>query len=448
MPKYIGYRPTSTASSVTSSSLIDIYTSLYLNMDGANNSTTFTDLSPNALTITPNDNSHISTVQSKFGGASLFLDGAGDHLRIPSNTAPLVLTGDFTIECFCRTTTIADDGILVVLNYDSYAAQSIYRNGTSLLLYSSSGGSWDISNGQTIGTMTADVWHHMAVTRSENTYNLYLDGVRNTTFSSSLTPKSTGIYSSVGSLVSPTGYDWTGYVDDLRITKGIALYTGATLTVPTSAVTKNIDALVVDTKYNSGIWSISNSSGSYYSVYGRKLASIWDTPPLTRIQWDSAISSGLYTIDNGGLDVQKTSGGGWGTSAVLSVLMTTADKFSLDVEVMSYEVYNGYGINLGTDGSVVSSPGYIVADVAGRHYGLQPEGNALVGSIMTLEFNGPGLVFRVLINNVQFKSVAISPASYRFAVQGYGSNVGKFRIREQIYAPPAGFIKLEAGAAI
>ena len=272
MPQYIGYMPTGTAnSSVTASSLTDIYTSLYLNMDGANNSTTFTDLSPNALTITPNDNSHISTVQSKFGGASVFLDGTGDHLRIPSNIAPLVLTGDFTIECFCRTTTTAGgDRALVVLNFgDSYAAQSIWQiGGTSLRLYSSSGGSWNISNGQTIGTLTADVWHHVAVTRSGNIYNLYLDGVRNTTFSSSLTPKSTGTYSAVGSLVSPAGYDWTGYVDDLRITKGIALYTGATLTVPTSAVTKNINALVVDRKYNSGIWSMN-------SIFTKILASNW-----------------------------------------------------------------------------------------------------------------------------------------------------------------------------
>ena len=82
MPQYIGYMPTGTAnSSVTASSLTDIYTSLYLNMDGANNSTTFTDLSPNALTITPNDNSHISTVQSKFGGASVFLDGTGEAIE-------------------------------------------------------------------------------------------------------------------------------------------------------------------------------------------------------------------------------------------------------------------------------------------------------------------------------------------------------------------------------
>ena len=222
-------------------------------------------------------------------------------------------------------------------------------------------------------------------------------------------------------------------------------YIGYRPTTTASSVTNSLGN--VDTKYNSGVWSISNSSGSDYSVYGRKLASIWDTPPFVDpnvVTWSAAISSGLYTIDNGGLDVQKTSGGGWGTCAVLSKLMTTADKFSLDVEVLSYEVYNGYGINLGTDGSVVSSPGYFAADIAGRHYGSQPEGSAPVGSIMTLEFNGPGLVYRLLINNVQYKSVAISPASYRFAVQGYASTGGKLRIREQIYAPPAGFTKLTA----
>ena len=44
MPKYIGYNFTGTAnSSVTTSSLTDIYTSLYLAMDGTNGSTTFTD---------------------------------------------------------------------------------------------------------------------------------------------------------------------------------------------------------------------------------------------------------------------------------------------------------------------------------------------------------------------------------------------------------------------
>ena len=49
--------------------------SLLIHVAGTDGSTTFTDSSSNALTVTP-DGAQISTVQSKFGGASCFLDGS------------------------------------------------------------------------------------------------------------------------------------------------------------------------------------------------------------------------------------------------------------------------------------------------------------------------------------------------------------------------------------
>lgn len=55
------------------------YVGLLLNFNGANNSTTFADLSPNPKTFTLGGTPNLSTTQKKWGTASLFLDGAGTN---------------------------------------------------------------------------------------------------------------------------------------------------------------------------------------------------------------------------------------------------------------------------------------------------------------------------------------------------------------------------------
>ena len=75
--------------------------SLLLFGNGPNNSTTFTDSSSYGHTVTPVADAKISTTQSKFGGASIYLDGSGDCLSLPDNASAFDFgTGDFTIECW------------------------------------------------------------------------------------------------------------------------------------------------------------------------------------------------------------------------------------------------------------------------------------------------------------------------------------------------------------
>lgn len=74
--------------------------SLLCHFNGTNGSTAFTDNSKNKTTFTVNGNSQISTVQSKFGGASAYLDGTGDYLSSPSVSDFAFGTGNFTIECW------------------------------------------------------------------------------------------------------------------------------------------------------------------------------------------------------------------------------------------------------------------------------------------------------------------------------------------------------------
>lgn len=69
-----------------------------LHFDGVNGSTTITDNSKNNFTITATNGAVISTAQSKFGGASVFLDGTNDYLVTPTTSAFTFGTGDFTVE--------------------------------------------------------------------------------------------------------------------------------------------------------------------------------------------------------------------------------------------------------------------------------------------------------------------------------------------------------------
>ena len=202
--------------------------SLLLHMDGANGSTTFTDSSSNALTVTANGNAQISTAQSKFGGASGYFDGSiNTYLRIASNPVFDFGTGDFTVETWFNTSNLTSYHIIVSRwNNGGTNAFGIYTNGSNI--------NFDLGSttGSNLGSITANSWNHVALTRSGTSVKGFVNG--NLTFtgtnSSSLTATSAVL---VGSNDNGTHYYFNGYIDDLRITKGMARYT-ANLTPPTA----------------------------------------------------------------------------------------------------------------------------------------------------------------------------------------------------------------------
>lgn len=201
--------------------------SLLLHMDGSNGASTFTDSSSNSLSITRNGNAQVSTVQSKFGGASLLVDGSADSISLPSSSTPLnVGSGNFTIELWVRAATIKSAGIFK--RYDS---------STSTGLYMTSGGeiAWwaDGTTGQILLSTTAlstNTWHFVAVTRSGTSLKLWIDGVEK----SSTTNSSSYDFSTFHIGRSFYDGDFDGYIDDFRLTKGVARYT-ANFTPPTAA---------------------------------------------------------------------------------------------------------------------------------------------------------------------------------------------------------------------
>jgi len=202
--------------------------SLLLHGDGTNGSTTVIDSSPSPQTVTAAGDAQISTAQSKFGGASIAFDGSGDYLQLSSQAALSFGTDDFTIETWARLTSTGNVQVIIearnqlapvpwILAVDS-SNKILFRHGVGLLTSNAS-----ITYGQ---------WQHYAVTRSAGVIRIFIDGVTDTSTATNTSAIDAGAQGLIGQAFG-SGYYINGYIDDLRITKGVARYT-SNFTPPTA----------------------------------------------------------------------------------------------------------------------------------------------------------------------------------------------------------------------
>jgi hypothetical protein len=217
-------------------------TSLLLRGDGSNGSTVFTDSSPTASVITRNGNTVISTANSKYGGSSMYFDGNGDYLTIPNSTNYDFGAGNFTIEMWVNPSATGLANNAQKFLFGKRASASSYASVLSFLTYSTVTSNFSVSffvstNGTTYGLqyispatfVSPNVWTHLAFVRSGNQYSIYVNGIKTiaaASFSGQVFNNSSAF--SVGSCysaVSPGTSGYSGYIDDFRITKGIARYT-------------------------------------------------------------------------------------------------------------------------------------------------------------------------------------------------------------------------------
>jgi hypothetical protein len=135
-----------------------------------------------------------------------------------------------------------------------------YTNGSSLLLLlSSNNSSWDITSGTTIGAISSATWYHVAIVRNGTTFYTFLNGVQGATFTSSAS-----IYQSSNAFIVGTGgtlganYNAAGYVSNLRVLKGTALYTSA-FSPPTAPLTAITNTQLLTNQSNRFVDNSSNA---------------------------------------------------------------------------------------------------------------------------------------------------------------------------------------------
>lgn len=229
---------------------MDQYVKLMLHADGLNGSTTLIDSSSSPKTFTAYGDAKLSNAQYKFGTASMYFDGAGDYFNTPANADFNFGSGDFTVDFQMRRGSIGTLQSIIgqsdsVPNGStiSFFIRISASNTITAAVYIGSN-SHLISSSQAITDTTS--WHHIELTRSGTNLYLFIDGV----LSGSVSTLSTGIVNSstypltIGRAGDSTTSYFNGYIDELRISKGIARHT-TNFTPPISEYSNTAYATVV-----------------------------------------------------------------------------------------------------------------------------------------------------------------------------------------------------------
>ena len=197
--------------------------SLLLHGDGANGSTTITDNSPTPKTVTAVGNAQISTaIADPFGNSSrgvLSLDGSGDWLTVPANIGFNFGTDNFTVEYWIYWNSIKEgenhvqiSGSLNVLGTTTGNRLEFYANAGTRILDSVA--------------VTAGTWFHVALARASGQTRLFKNGTQvGSTYSDSNNYSNAEMRLFARTDNVNSNAPLNGYIDDLRITKGVARYT-------------------------------------------------------------------------------------------------------------------------------------------------------------------------------------------------------------------------------
>lgn len=205
--------------------------------------TNYADSSSYARTFSGFGNAAISTAQSKFGGASLVLDGTGDYLTTPDAAAMELGSSDFTVEAFIRPSDIpaggAYRGVFSKRNTSTDLSWNFSLDGDAsgkMRFYYSTSGTSITGSADSASALSANTWYHVAAVRNGSSLIVYLDGVGGTSHNigaSTIADKTMALAIGRQSLTASNKGDFNGYIDEVRITVGVARYT-ANFTPPSA----------------------------------------------------------------------------------------------------------------------------------------------------------------------------------------------------------------------
>ena len=221
----------------------DTNTKLLLHCDGADEHTTFTDSSVGGNggsqhTVTAQNTAQGDTAQKKFGTASGLFDGDSDYLTVPDHADWEFGTGKLTIDFWVRFADVTEHGAHGLMTQleplpgqDQYFYLTYDPGSENIIL-----DVWD-DTGRLVRCIgrdfaaVVDTWYHIAVIRgwggNANDWAITVDGVEAGTETASIDwPAFSAVTLQIGrSNHDGTIYYLNGWMDEIRIVKGIARWT-------------------------------------------------------------------------------------------------------------------------------------------------------------------------------------------------------------------------------
>jgi len=204
----------------------------------------FVDNSSNSLAITPSGTPRVQAFQplspvasytpAAYGGSGYFSGASGEYLNTVANAAFNFGTNNFTVEgwVYPTGTLVSNNMPIVEIRTTTGATGFVFlrtANALTLNVYTNSA-----FGGVSTNSLTLNAWNHVALVRSTNTWSYYINGVASGSFTntSSQTDGATTGPKIGGS--NAAAEVWVGYLSNVRVVNGTAVYTGA-FTPPTLA---------------------------------------------------------------------------------------------------------------------------------------------------------------------------------------------------------------------
>ena len=227
------------------------------------NDSTINDDSASNHTITVVGDTSVSS-EVPFGNKSLYFDGSGDYISGSFN--PVLGTDDFTIEAWINFSTIQSwDSAIIDARVTGGSTNGWVlnvRSSNNTLRFYTAGVPYDGSI-----SMSPNQWYHVAVSKQGTSLKSFINGVQDGSFTLS-TNLADGSFL-IGQGTYPNS-NWDGYISNLRIIKGTALYTSdfsvptepLTATAETVLLTANDSTINDDSASNNSLTVVGNTSVS------------------------------------------------------------------------------------------------------------------------------------------------------------------------------------------
>ena len=203
--------------------------SLLLHLDEAAGGTSTVDVSSSPKAVTFAGTSSLASVNTRDTTNNLSVATNG-YISVAQGAGLITATGDFTIELWFNTSLAAQGTLFYIAGASSPTSVLFNRlhvyvgASSSLVFYTES--SARITSGAT--AFNINTWNHAALTRASGVYMLFINGgligsyTRTTSVSSTVNPLEIGGFSG-----GAAGDYMSGWIDEVRITNGVARYTAA-----------------------------------------------------------------------------------------------------------------------------------------------------------------------------------------------------------------------------
>lgn len=223
-------------------------TKLLLHLDGKNSNNKFDDSSYYYESfrngeIDLNGNADSDSSEKKFGSGSAKFDGTGDSLTIvvggfsshKNEDFYFFEEEDFTIDFWVRINANPGSPIsLVAQKKNANQFWSVDLDNSRRIKFWAQNGSI-LFNILSSNIPSLNDWHHIAAVRKDNELRLFIDGIQSgiANYSSSM-PNFINANVKIGSTGNPTDPSLNGYMDEVRISKGIARFWDNNFTPPSN----------------------------------------------------------------------------------------------------------------------------------------------------------------------------------------------------------------------